>query len=378
LKKKILFLVSSMQGGGAERVAALLCNHWTERGHEVVLMPTFSGRGECLYPLNEKVRLDYLADRVGSTSSARWNGLRRLLILRQVMREFKPDAVISFLTHVNVAAILAATGLPCSVVVSERTNPALFELSRFWSLGRHLLYRRARCVVVQTGQVRGWVEANCPGTRVEVIPNPVVFPLPAGEPKVSPVSEVGTGRSVLLAVGRLGPEKGFDRLLQAYGGLATENPEWDLVIVGEGPERSALERQVVELGLGGRVHLPGRIGNLGDWYERADLYALSSHFEGFPNTLAEAMAYGLPSVSMDCATGPSDLITHGRDGLLVPPEDDAYGLGLALSALMKDPVLRSSMGAEAANIRERFDIERVVEQWNEVTGLGGGRHARPG
>lgn len=376
MNKKILFLVSSMQGGGAERVAALLCNHWAERGHEVVLMPTFSGRGECLYPLNEKVRLEYLADKVGSTSNARWNGLRRLLILRRVMREFKPDAVISFLTHVNVAAILAATGLPCSVVVSERTNPALFQLSRFWALGRRLLYRRARCVVVQTAQVKRWVEANCPGAGVEVIPNPVVFPLPAGEPRVSTLSEIGTERLVLLAVGRLGQEKGFDRLLHAYGGLAPANPEWDLVIVGEGPERSALERQVIELGLADRVHLPGRIGNLGDWYERADLYALSSHFEGFPNTLAEAMAYGLPAVSMDCATGPSDLITHGGDGLLVPPEDDAYGLGLALSALMKDPVLRSSMGAEAAKIRQRFDIEKVVEQWNEVTGLDEGGHAR--
>lgn len=367
-----------MEGGGAERVAALLCNHWAESGHEVVLMPTFSGRGGCIYPLNEKVRLEYLADKVDSTSRARWNGLRRLLMLRQVMREFKPDAVISFLTHVNVASIVAAIGLPCSVVVSERTNPALFELSKFWALGRRLLYRRARCVVVQTAQVRRWVEANCPGARVELIPNPVVFPLPAGEPKVSPVSKVGTARSILLAVGRLGPEKGFDRLLHAFGGLAPENPEWDLVIVGEGPERSTLERQVIELGLAGRVHLPGRIGNLGDWYERADLYALSSYFEGFPNTLAEAMAYGLPAVSTDCATGPSDLITQGSDGLLVPPEDGASSLRGALSSLMKDPVLRATMGAKAVNVRERFAIERVVEQWNEVTGLGGGRHARAG
>lgn len=367
--KKILFLVSSMQGGGAERVAALLCNYWAEAGHQVVLMPTFSGRGECLYPLNEQVRLEYLADRVGSTSGARWNGIRRLLALRSVMREFQPDAVVSFLTHVNVAALIVATGLPFPVVVSERTNPALFQLSRFWTLGRRLLYRRARSVVVQTRLVGEWVEANCPGAHIDMIPNPVVFPLPAGEPRFSPETTVGGERSVLLAVGRLGPEKGFDTLLVAFQGLVAENPGWDLVILGEGPERVALEQQVIDFGLSGRVHLPGRVGNLGDWYDRADLYVLSSHFEGFPNTLVEAMAYGVPSVSMDCAAGPADIITPGKDGLLVAPQTGAPGLEKALSSLMGDPVLRQSLATEAVRIRARFAIERVARQWSEVMGL---------
>ncbi|NMT65228.1 glycosyltransferase family 4 protein [Marinobacter orientalis] len=367
--KKILFLVSSMQGGGAERVAALLCNYWAEAGHDIVLMPTFSGRGECLYPLDEKVRLEYLADRVGSTSKARWNGFRRLLALRHVMQEFRPDAVVSFLTHVNVAALIAATGLPFPVVVSERTNPALFQLSRFWALGRRLLYRRARSVVVQTSLVREWVEANCPGARIDVIPNPVVFPLPAGEPRISPATAVGGDHSVLLAVGRLGPEKGFDSLLDAFQGAAAENPGWNLVILGEGPERAALEQQVIDLGLSGRAHLPGRVGNLGDWYDRADLYALSSHFEGFPNTLVEAMAYGVPPVSMDCATGPVDIITPGKDGLLVAPETGTPGLEKALSTLMGDPVLRKSLATEAIDVRERFAIERVARQWSGVIGL---------
>ncbi|WP_404363723.1 glycosyltransferase family 4 protein [Marinobacter sp.] len=368
--KKILFLVSSMQGGGAERVAALLCNYWVEAGHQVVLMPTFSGRGECLYPLDERVRLEYLADRVGSKSKARWNGVRRLLALRLVMWEFQPDAVVSFLTHVNVAALIAASGLSFPVVVSERTNPALFQLSRFWTFGRRLLYRRASSVVVQTSLVGEWVTANCPGARIEVIPNPVVFPLPAGEPRLSPETLVGEDRSLLLAVGRLGPEKGFDRLLDAFQRVAREYPAWDLAILGEGPERAALEKQITDLGLAGRVHLPGRAGNLGDWYDRADVYVLSSHFEGFPNTLVEAMAHGVAAVSMDCATGPADIITPGRDGLLVPPETGAAGLAKALSSLMADPELRESMAAEAVDVREHFAIERVARQWNDVMGLG--------
>lgn len=366
--KNILFLVSSMQGGGAERVAALLCNFWAKEGHDVVLMPTFSGRGECVYPLDKNVRLEYLADRVGSKSRAHWNGVQRLLALRHVMQEIQPDAVVSFLTHVNVAALIAAIGLPFPVVVSERTNPALFPLNRFWSRGRRLLYRRARRVVVQTSLVEEWIEANCPAARIDVIPNPVVLPLPVGEPRVLPETIVRENRSLLLAVGRLGGEKGFDRLLDAFERVAMENSDWDLVILGEGVERAFLETQITKLGLSGRAHLPGRVGNLGDWYNRADVYVLSSHFEGFPNTLIEAMAHGVSAVSMDCASGPADIITSGKNGLLVPPETGVTGLSKALSSLMGNPILRKSMGNAAICVRERFAIERVARQWDDAIG----------
>lgn len=366
---RILFLVSSMQGGGAERVAALLCNHWVEQGHTVTLMPTFSGRGDCLYPLDERVKLDYLADRVGSTRRTVLNKVRRLFSLRRTMREILPDVVVSFLPLVNVAAILSAAGLKIPVIVSERTYPPAMPLGTVMEQARKWLYPHARTVVVQTQQASDWLAATCPSANGMVIPNPVVWPLPVGEPEVMPAQIVAKSRKLLLAVGRLGEEKGFHYLLHAFDQCAKTRRGWDLVILGEGSERATLEALRTELRLDGRVHLPGRVGNLADWYERADLYVMSSRFEGFPNTLLEAMAHGLPAVSFDCNSGPRDIIRHETDGLLVAPEAGVEGLAASLSQLMDDKECRQVMGQRAVEVRERFSMTRVSALWRAVLGF---------
>jgi len=111
---RIVFFVSSMQGGGAERVTALLCNRWAEQGHQVLLVPTFSGRGECLYPIDGQVRLEYLADRVGTTRRAFWNMVRRLFTMRKMVQEFHADAVVSFFPQLVAGPIERASCDPGS------------------------------------------------------------------------------------------------------------------------------------------------------------------------------------------------------------------------------------------------------------------------
>lgn len=367
--KRILFFVSSMQGGGAERVAALLCNHWAEQGHQVMLVPTFSGRGECLYPLDQRVRLVYLADRVGTTRKSLLSLLRRLLAMRTLVREWSPDCVVSFLSQVNVATLLATRGLKVPVVVSERTYPPAMPLGRIWSRLRRWSYPWAATVVMQTRRGGDWLAAACPKACSAVIPNPCVYPLPVSEPRVAPVVRVIPNRRVLLAVGRLGEEKGFSGLIGAFAQLALRFPDWDLVILGEGVERAALEARVERLALDGRVVLPGRVGNLSDWYRRAEFYVMSSRFEGFPNTLLEAMAHGLPAVSFDCETGPSDIIRDGTDGVLVPPVKGEVGLAHAMAAIMEDNDRREAMGREAVAVRRRFSPARVMSAWDDVLGL---------
>jgi glycosyltransferase involved in cell wall biosynthesis len=170
---------------------------------------------------------------------------------------------------------------------------------------------------------------------------------------------------VLLGAGRLEPQKGFDSLLEAFAGIAQTHTDWDLVILGEGTLRTMIEQQVQVAGLEKRVHLPGLVGNVGEWYERADLYVMSSRFEGFGNTLAEALAYGLPAVSFDCDTGPRDIIRHEMDGLLVPP-GDVTGLAAALDRLMRDANLRKRFAERAVEARERFSITRIAGMWEEL------------
>lgn len=368
-KSRILFLVSSMQGGGAERVAALLSNHWADGNHDVILMPTFSGRGECIYPLDKQVKLDYLADRVLSTSKSLANKIRRFFVLRRAIRELNPDVIVSFLPHVNVTAIMAATGLQIRVIASERTYPPAMPLSPVLERVRAMAYPRASAVVMQTEQGMHWLSSTCAKAKGRVIPNPVVYPLPIGEPIIQPAHFIKPAQKIVLAVGRLEEEKGFEVLIRAFSEVYIHHPDWDLVILGEGMERQRLEAQRYALNLGDRVQMPGRVGNLADWYNRADLYVLSSRFEGFPNTLAEAMAHGLPAISFDCDTGPRDIIRHDVDGFLVSPDTEAKGLAQALSALMANPVKRKCMAEAATAVRERFSMSHVSRLWDEVLGL---------
>lgn len=355
-----------MQGGGAERVAALLCNQWVRQGHAVTLMPTFSGRGDCLYPLDERVKLDYLADRVNINRPLLNNKFHRFIMLRSVIREIRPDIILSFLTHVNVAAIISSLGLKVSVVVSERTYPPAMPLGFLLTLARKWLYPFAKSVVVQTEVTKSWLSGYSPRINAVVIPNPIIWPFPEVDRNTKTNFVVSDKAKIVLAVGRLGEEKGFDVLIQAFAEIASLQIEWHLVIVGEGSERKKLEQLVGQLGLDDRISLPGRTDNVSAWYQQADLFVLSSRFEGFPNALLEAMAHGVPAVSFDCQTGPSDIIQNGVNGMLVAPENGASGLAKALSSLMTDGSLREKLGQQATNVRERYAIEKIAAQWDKV------------
>jgi len=147
------------------------------------------------------------------------------------------------------------------------------------------------------------------------------------------------------------------------------------------PGRAGLEAQRRELDLQDRVSLPGLAGNVGDWYAAADVFVLTSRYEGFPNTLLEALAAGLPAVSVDCDTGPREILRHGVDGLLVPQDDSPgpgngpeNGLAAALDRMMADDALRRACAARAVEVRDRFALPRIAAQWDALVTELAARH----
>ncbi|MEH6824331.1 MAG: glycosyltransferase family 4 protein [Motiliproteus sp.] len=362
---RILFLISDMGRGGAERVASLLANAWSERGDQVLLLATYSGKGHCVYPLDESVRFAYLADRVKHTKGP-LGYLKRLLVLRSVVGEYQPDVVVSFLTNVNVFALLATAGQNVPVIISERTYPPMYNMGPVMEWLRRWTYPQATSVVVQTTGSQGWLDGICPNLRSAVIANPVRLPMANVAPRVRPEQRVNSERRLLLTVGRLSCEKQFELLLDSFALLPVELGCWDLAIVGEGSLRASLTQKIIDLGLQQRVFLIGGVGNPGDWYRRADLYVMSSAFEGFPNTLLEAMAHGVAAVSFDCQTGPRDIIRHGIDGLLVDPQTGAAGLAASLTELMENEPKRIEFAVRACDVRQRYSMTRILLQWDEV------------
>lgn len=360
---RILFLTSSMNSGGAERVASTLANAWSSRGDQVTLMPTFSGGGECFFELSSNVRLVYLADVAKRRARSFVNQLVRLRALRRFIATERPDVIVSFLSNVNVAAVLASAGLGIPVVVCERTDPFICPTPLMIKIVRRLTYPFAESLVVQTKAVaNGLATVNWNLRKVQVIPNPIPQQLQDMQISCNDAGE----RKLLLAVGRLGEEKQFSVLIKVFSRLAQQHTNWALRIIGEGPLRIALQQEIMDLDLADRVELPGLTVNIGDELVRADAFVLTSSFEGFPNALLEAMAIGLPCVTFDCPSGPREMSMDGQVALLVPLNDER-ALGNALERLMSDADLRQSLGSRArASVIERFSLDKVLEQWDSL------------
>lgn len=361
---RILFFVSSMHAGGAERVAATLASAWALRGDEVTLVPTYTKKGSLFYRLDPGVKLLWLADRMGWLGKTWFASIRKWFALRRLVKEIEPDVIISFLTNVNVMVLLATRGLGVPTIVCERTNPAVStSAGKALAALRRRFYPWATLVTVQAQASVETFRAMVPGIqRLAVIPNPLPPEL-AQAFIAKPLRASGQRRRV-VAMGRLVSIKRFESVVQAFAGLAADFPEWDLYIWGEGPLRAALAQQIQEAGLETRVFLPGRTSE--PWHElaQADVFVLASEVEGFPNVLLEAMALGVACVTVDCPSGPREISRDGEDALLVPLGDQP-ALGHALGQLMADPVLQDVLGKHAAvSVRSRYELQEVLHQWD--------------
>jgi GalNAc-alpha-(1->4)-GalNAc-alpha-(1->3)-diNAcBac-PP-undecaprenol alpha-1,4-N-acetyl-D-galactosaminyltransferase len=357
---KVTLVIYGLGGGGAERVMSIVANYWVSKGWDVTLIMLVAPTKPAFYPLDPDINLKPL-DIAGSSSSvisAIGNTWQRVKILRREIIADRPDLVISFMSAVNVYAILACWGLNIPTIVSEHIYPGAATENKIWQFMMKVTYRYADLVTVLTQNALPFYPA-ARGYRAIVMPNPVVTPPPA-----KAATRLVKAPS-LIAIGRLHPQKGFDLLLKAFDRLKTKYPDWEIVILGEGPMRAELEDLRSQLQLTDRVHLPGLVTNVPEYLRQADIFVMPSRFEGFPMALCEAMACGLPVLAADCLSGPRDIIEDGVNGVLVRTEDvDALAAGLA--ALMSDPAKRQQLAQAAPKILGRFGVDRVMSIWAEA------------
>jgi GalNAc-alpha-(1->4)-GalNAc-alpha-(1->3)-diNAcBac-PP-undecaprenol alpha-1,4-N-acetyl-D-galactosaminyltransferase len=277
--------------------------------------------------------------------------------LRQAIEDSRPDAVIAFVVKVNILTVLACVGSHIPVIISERCDPGAQAISRTWALLRRYVYARARALVVQTRGIKSFFSEKTQ-TRCHIIPNPVIVPKHVRQ-------KVTHKKKTIVGMGRLVEQKGFDLLLRAFAKIAASYPDWNLVIWGQGPLHRELEELALELGLRERATFPGQTSDTHRVLMEADLFVLSSRFEGFPNVLCEAMACGLPVVSFDVPSGPSDIIAHGKNGFLVPASDiDA--LAKTMDRLLGDENERSRLVRESAKIVTEYGVDKVMDAWERL------------
>ena len=354
----VAFVLQGLGAGGSERIVNLLCNRMAADGRIVSVFAFEDRHATPYYDYDDRVRVFALgrkSEKAGLVRSISAT-FGRVAALRACFRRDEPDLIVSFLTRTNVMTILGARGLGVPVIVSERNNPALQTVGPLWNWLRRRTYPRAHGLVTMTRGAMGYFPPAM-RRREWVIPNPAIPSAATCDPRPH-------GRTI-VAAGRLVEQKGFDLLLRAFVAVAAAEPDWRLVIWGEGPELGALTRLRGELGLHGRVDFPGVSERPGGWIADADMFVLSSRFEGWGLVLGEAMAAGLPVVSFDCEWGPAEMIRDGEDGLLVA-DGDVVALADAMARLCGDPDLRDRLGARAKVAMERFAPDRIVARWQDV------------
>lgn len=355
--KRIAFVLSSLGAGGAERVIATVSAALAEDGADVSVIAFDRPEDPVFHVFDPKVKLVRLGlPPVRGRLAAAWTMARRLAKLRRAFRVGGFDIVVSFLTKVNAVTLAASAGLRIPVIVSERNNPLAQPQHAFWKVVSRRLYPRAAAVVLQTDKSRMCLPR-------EIQDRAVVIRNPASAPAFRPD---GVSMKRLVGVGRLTEQKGFDLLIQAFALVAPERPDWELVIWGDGPDRSALEAQVRALGLAGRTSLPGVTPRPGAWVETATALVLSSRFEGSPNVVLEAMAAGIPVIAAACDFGPEEIIDSERDGLLVPPEN-VDALADAMARIMDDAALRETLGLTGRHrAKAEFSPATILDQWRSL------------
>jgi len=363
--RRIVIVVGSFAAGGAERVAATMANAWLDRGHQVWLVSTYLGGGAAAYPLRPGVSFVLLAEAISNRRTPLWPvTLRKIRALRRILLTIGPDVVISFLTNVNVLTILAHANSDIPLIISERTDPLHdTELPRVLRVARTLCYRFADALVVQSSAAAERYGARLRGApRMTVIHNPLPAELAASPRRARQEGEGGC----VVAMGRLTPEKGYPKLIEAFASALKDESAWQLRIWGEGPLRDDLQSQVERLQLTDRVRLCGLTDQPWTALAAGQIFALSSEYEGFPNAMLEAMALGLPCIAFDCPSGPRELADGGRAALLVPCGDVA-ALAAALGELARDRELRSTVGARAATfVRSQFAQSSVMAEWDAL------------
>lgn len=360
--KRIAFFLPTLTDGGAERVVINLLHGMARRGVPLDLVLAYAD-GPYLSQVPKEVRLINLAAP---------RTLMSIVPLARYLRQVQPHGLVAHLNFANVVAIVARhlSRVPTRLVLVEHST----VIARTYKSGymrlamprlMQLLYHQADTLVGVSQGVAHSLEQHLhmqPG-EVTVIYNPVVddsLLLRSYEPPSAPQWFRPDAPPVIVSAGRLQPPKDFATLIRAFAILRRQRPA-RLLILGEGAARPELEQLIGELGLSSDIALLGFVTNPYAYMRRASLFVLSSHWEGLPTVLIEALACGAPVVATDCPDGPAEILAHGRYGRLVPV-GDAAALAQAMHETLDTPTDRTLLAEHAMH----FSVDQAITHYLDV------------
>lgn len=362
----IIFFIGSLTHGGAEGVVATLTKELSKRGHHVSLVSNLRGQ---VYEISPNVNLidarvwqydTFVGPFIVRIYKKVANRFLDYFNIKRIVKQEKPDVVISFLVNWLWQLILICKWrIP---LISAERNAMEYPHTGHNFYNKQILYRLVYAVQVMSRHDKAWLRGRY--KRVYPMPNPLRFdPLSQDQ-----YSLLFGSRKNILACGRIDPQKGYEKLITAFSGLASKYPSWDIDICGQIENEeyySQLCDLINKMQLENRVHFLGPRKDIDRVMQSHSVFCLSSQHEGFPNVLSEAMANGMACVSFDIVTGPSEIINDGLDGIIVE-DQNVEELADGLARLMNNPDLRYSLGSYAITNICRFKCDTVVDKWEKL------------
>lgn len=349
-----LFVIPSLSSGGAERVVTVLANELVKQNNKATIVYYFSSDNE--YFVDKRVNLINLSG--GNQDDYFKIGyFTKLKILRNIIKKENPDYVIPFLSHVCAHTVCALMGLRFKIIQTVRNNPELLPESKKQRALRDFLINHSYKTLVQNETQKQYFKKSI-HKKIFVLPNPVREDLFEAEKAKS------ESNFVIASAGRLNYQKNFKMLIDSVENICKNNDNVVLKIYGDGELKDELTEYIRKKSLENSVFLMGRTNDMKSMLQSIDLYILSSDFEGMPNSLMEAMAAGVPCISTDCPTGPSDIITDGENGFLVPV-NDSVAMEKAIERMMNsDMDLIAKNGREF--VKENYSPKTIVNKFIDI------------
>lgn len=349
----ILFYINVINGGGAARVMVNLSKQFCEHSYKVLLVTSYRAEGE--YELSPQVIRYSLEDAQIEQSRVKKN-LSRIRKLRRIIVDEKVDVVVTFMLESNFRGLLATLGLPTCNIVSVRNAPEIEYKGHLNKIVARYLLPQADGCVFQTEEAKSWFPRKLTD-KSRVISNPIVsdFFLVKRNPK----------DKLIVSCGRLTKQKNQEMLINAFAEVNKSISGALLYIFGEGNLQEHLLKRISDLGLEDKVFLKGQTSDVKNVLSEADLFVLSSDYEGMPNALMEAMAVGVPCISTDCPCGgPRMLIKNGENGILVSP-GNVDELASSIVKVLSDQHMKIKLGENAKKSVVEYKPERIFGEWEE-------------
>lgn len=344
---KVLFLEGDMsRKGGTERMTSIISSALSCE-YDIYVISLSLNDGSIFFSLNEKVTHTVL------NSSGVFS---RILEIRKYIKKNNIDVVINVDTGMGYIGILAAFDLKTKVITWEHANFYNNWNSSIFPYLRRFAAKHSDNMVVLTEKDKQNYLENIKGCApITVIPNPVE----------KHDFKYNINSKTILSAGLLLPIKRFDLAVEAASKVLPSHPDWKWVICGDGPEREKLEALIKEKGLQEQFFLLGNVSNMDEQYQNAAMYVMTSEMEGLPMVLLEAKSWGLPIVSFDIMTGPSDIVTNKENGYLVD-SGNISELSNKISLLLTDSQLRKTFSHNTQNHIGKFDLNTILSNWQEV------------